>query len=146
MASIPLQRSKAWLEEKGWHVWIVEVWNSWAHIRQDLYGFGDLVAIRHDQKGVWAINATDERVKEHIDKYLNGWEHPTKGHQPPNSHLPVWLSGGNRFSIAGWGKRSSGGHGSRKVWTLRMVEFFLDGAEVKWKEVAPEVEVTEKGP
>lgn len=137
MASIPLQRSKRYLEEKGWHVWIVEVWNSWAHIRQDMYGFADLVAIRHDNKGVWAINACEDNgeVKSHIDKYLNGWDHPKKGRQPPNSHLPVWLAGGNRFSIAGWGKRSSAGQLSRKVWTLRMVEFFLVGPEVKWKEV-----------
>lgn len=136
MASIPLQRSKAYLEEKGWHVWIVEVWNQWAHIRQDMYGFADLVAIRHDMKGVWAINACEDNggaVTDHVKKYLNGWDHPKKGRQPPNSHLPIWLSAGNRFSIMGWGKRCIAGTGSRKVWTLRMVEFFMEGAEVKWK-------------
>ena len=138
MASIPLQRSKAWLEEKGFHVWIVEHFNPFAHIRQDMYGFADLVAIRHDMKGVWAINACGENVKEHIGKYLNGWTHPKKGQQPPNPHLPVWLCGGNRMSIMGWGKRSSDGKGSRKVWTLRLVEFYLDGAEVKWREATPE--------
>lgn len=141
MASIPLQRSKAWLENKGWHVWIVEHWNSWAHIRQDMYGFADLVAIRHDFKGVWAINACEDNgeVQGHIKKYLDGYDHPKKGRQPPNIHLPVWLSAGNRFSIAGWGKRSADGRGSRKVWTLRMVEFFLDGAEVKTKEIEVEI-------
>lgn len=136
MASAPLQRSKAWLEDKGWHVWITEVWNSWAHIRQDLFGLIDFVAIRHDAKGVWGINACEDNgaVSEHIKKYLNGYDHPKKGRMPPNIHLPVWLSCGNRFSIFGWGKR--GDRGCRKVWTLRVVEFYLDGAEVKWKEMA----------
>lgn len=142
MASVPLQRTKAWLEKLGWHTWIVEYWNPHAFVRQDMYGFADLVAIRHDFKGVWAINACEDsgEVSAHVKKYLDGWAHPKKGHQPPNSHLPVWLSGSNRFSIAGWGKRSSAGKLSRKVWTLRMVEFFLDGSEVKWKEVT-EVEL-----
>lgn len=138
MASIPLQRSKTYLEEKGWHVWIVEVWNSWAHIRVDMYGLHDLTAIRHDQRGIWGINACEDNgaVSEHIKKYLDGWDHPKKGRQPPNPHLACWLAGGNRFSIFGWGKR--GDRGKRKTWTLRVVDFYLDGATVKFREVMPE--------
>lgn len=141
MAAISLQRSKKYLEKLGWHVWIVEVWNQWARIRQDMYGFADLVAIRHDLKGVWAINACEDNgeVQAHVKKYLDGYEDSRKGHQLPNAHLPVWLSSGNRFSIMGWGKRSSDGRGSRKVWTLRLVEFYLEGAEVKWKEIETEI-------
>lgn len=141
MASIPLQRSKQYLEDKGWHVDITEKWNSWAHIRQDLYGLHDLVAVRHDSTGVWGINACEDNgaVTEHIKKYLNGYEHPKKGQQPPNSHLPVWLAAGNRFSIFGWGKRNQDGRGSRKVWTLRIMEAYLDGAEPKFKEL-PQLE------
>lgn len=135
MASVPLQRSKAWLEDKGWHVWITEVWNSWAHIRQDLFGLIDFVAIRHDSNGVWGINACEDEgaVSEHIKKYLDGWEHPKKGRMPPNPHLPVWLAAGNRFSIMGWGLR--GARGERKVWKMRLIEFRLKGAEVVWEEL-----------
>ena len=138
MASIPLQRSKAWLEEKGWHVWITEVWNSWAHIRQDAYGLHDMIAVRHDSNGVWGINACEDNgaVSEHCKKYLSGYLHPKKGQQPPNPHLPVWLAAGNKFSLFGWGKR--GAAGKRKTWTLRVVEFYLDGPEVKWREVVSE--------
>lgn len=134
MGSVPLQRSKAWLEDKGWHVYVTEVWNSWAHIRQDLYGLHDLVAIRHDSSGVWGINACEDNgaVSGHVSKYLDGYEHPKKGHMPPNAHLPVWLAAGNKFSIFGWGKR--GAVGKRKVWTLRVLEAYLDGAEVKFRE------------
>lgn len=135
MASLALQRSKQYLENLGWHVWITETWNSWAHVRQDLYGLHDLVAVRHDAKGVWGVNACEDEgaVSDHIKKYINGFVHPKKGQQPPNPHLPVWLSAGNRFSIFGWGKR--GERGKRKLWTLRMMEAYLDGAEVKFKEV-----------
>lgn len=141
MASLALQRSKQYLEDKGWHVAIVEKWNQWAHIRQDLYGLHDLVAVRHDSNGVWGINACEDNgeVQAHIDKYLNGWDDPKRGRQPPNPHLPVWLAAGNRFSIFGWGKRSSDGRGSRKVWTLRVVEAYLDGAEPKFRVVMEEV-------
>jgi hypothetical protein len=139
MSSLALQRSKRWLEEKGWHVEIVEKWNSWAHIRQDAYGLHDLLAIRHDNKGVWGINACEDdgAVQAHVTKYLNGYFDDKKlvAHRP-NAHLPVWLSAGNRFSIFGWGKR--GARGERKTWTLRVVEFYLYGAEVKWREVTPE--------
>lgn len=140
MASIPLQRSKAWLEDKGWHVWITEHWNQWAHVRQDLYGLIDFVAIRHDAIGVWGINACQDNgeVQGHVDKFLSGWDHPKKGRQGANPHLPVWLAAGNRMSLFGWGKRSADGRGSRKVWTLRVVDFYMDGAEVKWEEVTPE--------
>lgn len=138
MPSIPLQRSKGWLEKRGFHVWITEYFNQWAHIRVDLFNLIDFVAIRHDSKGVWGINSCDDdsgAVSAHIAKYLNGYDHPKKGRIGPNPHLPVWLAAGNRFSIFGWGKR--GPRGKMKVWTLRVVEFYLDGAEVKWKSITP---------
>lgn len=133
MPSLALQRSKRYLEEKGFHVWITEHWNQWSHVRQDLFGFADLVAVRHDSNGVWAVNACGEDVAKHIKKYINGWEHPKKGQQPPNPHLPVWLSAGNRFSIMGWRLRDN--EGTRDTYQLRLVEAYLDGAEPKFKEV-----------
>lgn len=138
MSSLALQRSKKYLEEKGWHVAIVEHWNQWAHIRQDLFGLHDLVAVRHDSNGVWGINACEDNgaVQAHCSKYLNGYNDPKRGRQLPNPHLSVWLASGNRFSLFGWGKRSSDGRGSRKVWTLRVMEAYLEGAEPKFKEIS----------
>ena len=140
MASLAYQRTKAWLEKLGWHTWRWEIWNQWSNTRSDGYGLIDITAIRHDFKGVWGINACEDNgaVQEHVKKYLNGYDDQKKGRIPPNPHLPVWLAGSNRFSIAGWGKRSQDGRGSRKVWTLRLVEFFLVGAEVQWKEATPD--------
>jgi hypothetical protein len=47
MASIsPTQRTLAALRADGWTVAIVEHWNPHARIRQDLWGFVDLVALK----------------------------------------------------------------------------------------------------
>lgn len=139
MSAIALQRSKKWLEKRGWHCWITEHFNPWARIRQDAFGLFDLMSIRHDSNGVFGINACEDdgEVKAHVDRYLNGYVDIRKGRTyGPNNHLPVWLAAGNRFSIMGWGKR--GAQGKRKTWTLRMVEFSLDGPQVIWKEVTQE--------
>lgn len=90
------------------------------------------------------MNAVDDSgVQEHRKKYLDGYtidRGARKGQwSGPNTHLPVWLAAGNRFSIFAWGKRSSDGRGSRKVWTLRLVEFELNGAEVVTREIETEV-------
>ena len=42
----PLQRSKKLLEEEGFTVAIVERWNPWAKVRQDLFGIIDLLCIK----------------------------------------------------------------------------------------------------
>ena len=44
----PTQRSLKILRERGWTVWRVEHWNAFAKIRQDLFGFGDILAINKD--------------------------------------------------------------------------------------------------
>lgn len=45
MASSPTSRSLAKLREEGYQVAIVEKWNPHARIRQDLFGFADLLAV-----------------------------------------------------------------------------------------------------
>ncbi|MFD2175670.1 hypothetical protein [Rhodobacter lacus] len=42
----PTQRSIKLLKEDGWEVAIVEKWNPHIRIRQDLFGFADLLAIK----------------------------------------------------------------------------------------------------
>lgn len=42
----PTQLSLALLRRQGWTVAIVERWNAHAHIRQDLFGFADLLAMQ----------------------------------------------------------------------------------------------------
>lgn len=42
----PTQRSLALLRDEGWTVEVVEHWNPHARIRQDLFGFADLIAMK----------------------------------------------------------------------------------------------------
>ena len=46
MKTSPTQRSLAKLRAEGWTVAITERWNPFAKIRQDLFGFIDLLCIR----------------------------------------------------------------------------------------------------
>lgn len=42
----PTQRTLAKLRDEGWLPWITEHWNAYARIRQDLYGFVDVLAVK----------------------------------------------------------------------------------------------------
>lgn len=50
------QKTLAWLREAGWLCWITEHWNSYARIRQDLFGFCDVLAIKGDI--TWYVQCT----------------------------------------------------------------------------------------
>lgn len=105
----PTQRSLKYLREQGFTVAITERWNSYARIRQDLFGFIDLVAIRRGDDNVLAIQTTvgsvvSERIKKiaSLDAAL------------------VWLDTGSRIVVHGW--RKAGERGKRKTWQVREIE------------------------
>lgn len=111
--SSPYARSKQDLEAQGYLVGRTEHWNSFAHIRQDLYGIIDMVAIKAGEPGVLAVQTTSgSNVSSHLLKAL------------ANSALKVWLAAGNRFVIHGW--RKVGAMGKRKLWDCRVVSVRLE--------------------
>lgn len=124
MATLSLQRSKELLQEQGFHVWIAERWNQWAHKRQDMFGFADLLAIKSGISGVTAVQATGEDVQSHIEKML------------PNPYLKIWLEAKNQCFIWAWRKR--GERGKRKTWQLRTIEFLLKDGIVAPYEIPTE--------
>lgn len=91
-----------------WPAAVVERWNQWARVRQDLFGGIDLVVL-DDQPGVLGIQATsDSNVAARVTKLTGLLE----------GALGVWLRRGNRLQVWGW----------RKVkgrWTARYVELGL---------------------
>lgn len=146
--------TKAYLDKRGFHTWPWQFpWNKFTGRRLDGYNLIDLTAIRHDTSyGVWGVNACGlNEIKGHIDHYLNGFDTDKGERIPANPHLPVWLCH-NRFSIFGWGlrsqreedgsfrKRKDGERMKAKRYLLKIVDFYLDDAEVKWKEIETEVE------
>jgi hypothetical protein len=107
----PTSRTLAELRRLGYTAAIVERWNPWAKIRQDLYGFIDVLAIKAGAIGVLAIQTT---TSDHASNRMQ------KAQESPN--LRVWLDCGNTFEVWGWAKR--GARGARKAWQLnrRQVE------------------------
>jgi hypothetical protein len=101
----PTSRTLDELRRMGYTPAVVERWNPWAKIRQDLYGFIDILAVKEGETGVLAVQTT---TTDHAANRMD------KAKASPN--LRVWLSCGNRFEVWGWAKR--GGRGERKTWTL----------------------------
>jgi hypothetical protein len=120
MASIPLQRSKAYLEQDGWKCWKVETWNQWSGQRTDLFNMVDLLAIKGTVNGVLGVQCCGEDVARHVDKYLKGYTDAKGVFHGPNEFLPIWKAAGNKIVIHSWVKR--GERGKRKTWQLREVE------------------------
>jgi len=104
----PTARTLKELRDNGWTAEVVERWNPYARIRQDLFNVIDIVAIKPGC-GIMGVQATSggnvsARVK--------------KAEAEPK--LAAWLNSGGRFSVCGWAKR--GPRGGRKTWEPRWVE------------------------
>lgn len=92
--STPAKRSLDKLRKEGWTVAITEHWNAFARIRQDLFGFIDLVAIREDGVGVLAVQVTSKsNMKARILKIKR------------EPIAKKWLAAGNSIVVHGWEKK-----------------------------------------
>jgi hypothetical protein len=107
----PTQRSLKKLRDEGWTVAVVERWNPHARIRQDLYGFIDVLAIRGGDTLAVQVTSGDH-VADRVKKIRSV---PT---------APIWLESPTRkIVVHGW--RKAGARGKRKTWQCR--EVFFDG-------------------
>lgn len=100
-------KSLANLRDRGYKVAVVEKWNSFAHIRQDLFGMFDIVAIHEDFNGVLGVQTT---TKDHINDRIKKITE--------NDVRSVWLKAGNTIEVHGWIKRATSG--KRKVWDVEI--------------------------
>lgn len=98
----PTQRSLKLLRDEGYSAWIVEHWNAFVGIRQDLFGFIDIVAIREDVPGVLAIQTTSGNNLSARRKKISD-----------NGYAKIWLKAGNKIQIHGWRKLKEG---KRSLW------------------------------
>ena len=104
----PTQRSLAKLRKEGWLVAIVEKWNPYVKIRQDLFGFGDLLAIRANTALI-VQTTSGSNVSARLDKIKS------------SQAAKVWLESPSReIIIHGW--RKAGARGKRKLWECREVQ------------------------
>jgi len=90
----PTQRTLAYLREQGYLCAVVEHWNSWARIRQDLFGFIDILAIKKDE--TLAVQCTSTGVAARVKKIQE------------SEYLSRVREAGWKILIVGWRKNSKG--------------------------------------
>ena len=110
MADSPTRRSLVWCRDNGLVAGVVEKWNPHAKIRQDLFGWIDLIVLDgHVTIGVQATSTSNMAAREH------------KIREDRAEALSAWLESPLRTAeVWGWAKR--GPRGKRKVWTLKRTE------------------------
>jgi hypothetical protein len=108
----PMQRSIAFLRSQGWATWRVEHWNSFARIRQDLFGFADILAIKQDSS-ILVQTTSAANVSARVHKiqelalaklwlksptrgiYVHGWRRPAGSRAWVPRVVPLMLVNGN---------------------------------------------------
>jgi len=110
----PTQRTLAYLRKQGMQVGILEHWNPHVPphgIRQDLWGFGDLLCTR-------TVNASDEYATFFIVQCTSGANHSARRLKILGiPEARVWVENGGGILILSWAKR--GERGNVKRWTAR---------------------------
>lgn len=114
--SSPTQRSLAHLRKNGWTVCVVEKWNQFAHVRQDAFGFGDLLAMFFATVGdgslcvrrIALVQATSDNGGNMAKRRAKILSLTT---------YQEWRNAGGVVLLHAWGKK--GARGKRKRWTLR---------------------------
>lgn len=114
MKTSPTQRALAELRKLGFTAAVVEKWNPHAHIRQDLFGCIDIIAV-FPGFGILAVQATSGEGGNHAARRAKAISEP---------RLRKWLESGGRFEV--WSFRKAGERGKRKLWAMRRDPVVLD--------------------
>lgn len=100
----PTQRTLKLCRKAGWTCQVVERWNQFARVRQDLFGFIDLVAM--DGTSIIGIQSTSgDNVSARLTKIK------------ANEFSRQWIESGGRLFVHGWRKLASSGR-----WECREIE------------------------
>lgn len=91
MKTSPTQLSLRYMRKQNYKTGIVEHWNSFAHIRQDLFGWIDIVCVGNGK--IVGIQTTSRSNMEARRKKARG-----------NAALKMWLDAGGLLYIHGWAK------------------------------------------
>lgn len=110
----PTHRTMKRLRGLGYTAAIVERWNQYANVRQDLYGFIDVLAIKAGEPPL-AIQACARSSMQSRVKKIREEE-----------RAQTWLAAGCRIQVWGWGRVQ---RKNRSVYKLRLLE--LSGPELE---------------
>lgn len=101
----PTQRSLKMLRDDGYFVAVVEKWNPHVRIRQDLFGFADLIAFK-DNDVLLVQTTSGSNVAARISKINE------------NPIALLWKTENRKIVVHGW--RKTGERGKRKTWQARI--------------------------
>jgi len=106
-----LARSLKLLRDEGWIAAKVEHWNPFAKIRQDLFGFIDIVALSmstdYEDGQICGIQVVNTHLPEHITKIRE------------NKAAQAWIACGAGIIIHNWKQRSKN---KIKRWECEVIE------------------------
>ncbi len=133
MPVTPTARTKQWLQKQGWLVGITEKWNPHAKIRQDLFGFADLVAIPVElnfaDKFTSSYNYETGKKLPVFIQVTSGSNHAARRDKLlENENVRKVLSCYALVAIISWSKK--GARDKRKIWTPRVEWLELDMVKV----------------
>ena len=114
MATSPTQRTLALCKKQGRTSGIVEKFNSFIKIRQDLFGFIDIICIDPKQ-GIVAVQSCGQSHSDHIIKLTVEREEIVKEWL---KHAPLELISWRKLKVKRGGKAMK--------WVPRIVDFSLD--------------------
>jgi hypothetical protein len=104
MSSKTTQRSLKLLREDGYECAIVERWNPFAHIRQDLFGFIDILCLC-PHRGILGVQTTVAgEIKRRREKIA----------AEPRARM--FLAAGGQIVIHGWKKATRNDNARRWTW------------------------------
>lgn len=99
----PTQRTLAEMRSRGYTAQVVEKWNPWAKIRQDLFGFIDVLCVGNGE--TVAVQCTSgSNVASRVKKIAD------------SDDMPTIRKAGWRILVHGWRKDAKG------KWVLREVD------------------------
>jgi len=110
MKTSPTQRSLALLRKLGYTCAITEHWNQYAFIRQDLYGFIDLLAMKEGEPLLAIQTTSTANNLARIKKIL----------ALPQAKL--WLQIGNKLQVIGWSKKGARGKVKHWIETIKEID------------------------
>src|SRR5262245_36165938 len=88
----PTARSLKYLRDLGYMVAVVERWNPGARVRQDLFKFADLLALRYDGFLAVQVCAAGDKAKR-VEKLTT---------EPVAENVRRWYEAGGRVEVHAW--------------------------------------------
>lgn len=109
------------MKDAGYTCRVVERWNPYARIRQDLFGIIDVLCIKTGEPIIGLQVTSMGLMQDHRRKALAAKE------------LTIWLGAGCRFVLHGWDKRTKRNKDNKltkmKTWQVREEEIILNDVQ-----------------